>query len=79
MRFNRELDGIFGLSNDKQHVKNFTSLKKVRQAWHKDKENDLIKIALEKINNEIEAQLKEARKLVELSAEKVLPPLKKYL
>ena len=70
LRFNRELDGIFGLSNDKQHVKNFTSLKKVRQAWHKDKENDLIKIALEKINNEIEAQLKEARKLVELSAGK---------
>ena len=68
LRFKRELDGIFGLSNDKQHVKNFTSLKKVRQAWHKDKENDLIKIALEKINNEIEAQLKQARTLVELSA-----------
>ena len=27
LRFNRELDGIFGLSNDKQHVKNFISLK----------------------------------------------------
>ena len=68
LRFQPELDGIFGLTNDKQNVKNFISLKRVRQAWHKDKENDLRKVALEKINNEIESQLKEARALVKLSA-----------
>ena len=64
VRFKPELDGIFGLSNDKQNVTNFISMKKVRKDWWHDADDNLKKIAMVKIDKEIDRLLSDLRKLI---------------
>ena len=67
IRFQRQLDGIFGLTNDKQNVTNFMSTKKVRKDWWHDAESDLKKIAMIAIDKEVERLISDAKKLIKVS------------
>lgn len=64
VRFKPELDGIFGLSNDKQNVTNFISTKKVRKDWWHDADENLKKVAMVAIDKEIDRLLSDLRKLI---------------
>ena len=64
IRFNPELDGIFGLSNDKQSVTNFISTKKVKKDWWHDHEENPKKVAMVEIDKHIDRLLITLRSLI---------------